>query len=129
MESEVVVTSLDYDCLKEAQSYDPMIKYGYIIAMSVGEIRNLDVDFISIESSLVKPELVTKIHNMHKDIHVWTVNNKDTASEMISLGVDNIITDNVDLVRGVKENMDWSGRNYLQFYIESILNIGKYARI
>ena len=129
MEDEVVVTSLDYDCLMEAKSYDPMIKYGYIIAMSVGEIRNLDVDFISIESSLVKPELVTKLHNMHKEIHVWTVNNKDTAREMVSLGVNNIITDNVDLVRSVKYSMNWSGRNYLQFYLESILNIGRYTRI
>ena len=129
MEDEVVVTSLDYDCLMEAKSYDPMIKYGYIIAMSVGEIRNIDVDFISIESSLVKPELVTKLHNMHKEIHVWTVNNKDTAREMVSLGVNNIITDDVDLVRSVKYSMNWSGRNYLQFYLESILNIGRYTRI
>ena len=129
MQDEVVVTCLDYDLLQEAKSYDPMIKYGYIIAMSVGEIRNINVDFISIESSLVKPELVNKIHNMHKQIHVWTVNDKETANEMMSLGVDNIITDNVDLVRKEKERMDWTSMNYLQFYLESIINIGKYAKI
>lgn len=129
MEDEVVLTSIDYNCLMEAKSYDPMIKYGYIIAMSVGEVENIDVDFISIESSLVKPELITKIHNMNKEIHVWTVNNKETAEDMIALGVDNIITDNVPLIRKIKGNMDWSSRNYLQFYLESIVNIGKYARI
>ncbi|HCW54699.1 MAG TPA: hypothetical protein DG753_13405 [Clostridium sp.] len=129
MEDEVVVTSIDYDCLRQAKSYDPLIKYGYIIAMSVGEVENIDADFISIESSLVKPELITKLHDMNKEIHVWTINGEETAEDMIALGVDNIITDNVPMVRKVKNSMDWSSRNYLQFYLESIVNIGKYARI
>lgn len=129
MEDEVVVTSIDYDCLMQAKSYDPMIKYGYIIAVSVGNVENIDADFISIESSLVKPELITKLHNMNKEIHVWTVDSEDTAEDMIALGVDNIITDDVPMVRKVKDSMDWSSRNYLQFYLESIVNIGKYARI
>lgn len=129
MEDEVVITSLNYNCLMEAKSYDPMIKYGYIIAVSAGELKNIDVDFLSIESSLVNPELITKIHDMNKEIHAWTIDSKDTAEDMIALGVDNIITDDVPMVHKIKNSMDWSSRNYLQFYLESIVNIGKYARI
>lgn len=129
MEDQVVITCMDYDVLQEAKKYSHLIKYGYIIVMSIGDINSIDADFISIESSLVKPALVSKLHNMHKEIHVWTVNDEDTAKEMMSLGVDNIITDNVNLIRKEKENMDWEEMDYLQFYIESILNVMKYARI
>ncbi|MBE6062952.1 MAG: hypothetical protein E7207_05190 [Clostridium butyricum] len=129
MENQVVITCMDYDVLQEAKAYNPLIKYGYIIVMSVGEINSIDADFISIESSLVKHGLVSKLHNMNKEIHVWTINDEDTAEEMMSLGVDNIITDNVGLVKKQKEVMEWGERDYLQFYLESILNVMKYSRI
>ena len=41
--------------------------------------------------------LVKRVHNAGKEILAWTVNSADAIDRMLSRGVDNIITDDIEL--------------------------------
>ena len=40
-----------------------------------------------------------KIHENNKEIHIWTINDEEDIRKIIKLGVENIITDDVNLVK------------------------------
>ncbi|WP_242846157.1 glycerophosphodiester phosphodiesterase family protein [Clostridium novyi] len=92
-EKGCVVTSLDYETIQEVKRLDPKIKVGYIMFLAKGDIEKLNVDFYSMEESLVSPDTVYIAHSMGREVHVWTVNNINNMKRFIDMGVDNIITD------------------------------------
>ncbi|WP_187291729.1 glycerophosphodiester phosphodiesterase [Clostridium novyi] len=92
-EKGCVITSLDYETIQEVKKLDPKIKVGYIMFLAKGDIEKLNVDFYSMEESLVSPDTVYIAHSMGREVHVWTVNNINNMKRFIDMGVDNIITD------------------------------------
>jgi len=100
---ECVVTSLDYDVLQEIERLDSKIKTGYVMAIALGNLEQLNVDFYSVEESNVTESFVSNAHLIGREVHVWTINSKASMEKMLDLGVDNIITDNdrmlSDLIR------------------------------
>lgn len=130
MEDEVVITSLDYDYLQTVRKYTMNIDIGYILMAAVGDISKLDVDFISVEISVLKPKLLYAMHALGKEVHVWTINDYESLEHVLGIGVDNIITDNVVLVeqvkKDIKENRD---SNYITMFYEAINSIVKYVKI
>ena len=64
-------------------------------------IEKLECDFISIKYNLLSKELVEKIHENNKEIHTWTINDEENIRKIIKLGVENIITDDVNLVKDI----------------------------
>ena len=92
-EKGCVITSLDYETIQEVKKLDPKIKVGYIMFLAKGDIEKLNVDFYSMEVSLVSPDTVYTAHSMGREVHVWTVNNINNMKRFIDMGADNIITD------------------------------------
>lgn len=91
-----VITSLDYDALKQVKKCNPKIRTGYIMAVAMGDFYNLtDVDFFSMETTFVSSNVVEKAHKHNKEVYVWTVNDEASLKKCIEINVDNIITDNV----------------------------------
>lgn len=88
-----MVSSLDFDILRQMRSLDPELTIGPVIPPSRPEYPDFEVDFYSIHFTLATPERVKKAHSEGKSIHVWTVNQPADMQRMIELGVDNIITD------------------------------------
>ena len=60
--------------------------------------RLTDAYNFSIEAGSISAALVSRIHNEGKQVYAWTVNSSRGASRMVSLQVDNIITDDPALV-------------------------------
>ena len=56
-------------------------------------------DFFSVESTFITPGMVQQIHLRGKTISAWTVNRQEDASDLLSLGVDDIITDKPEMVQ------------------------------
>lgn len=115
---QCVVTSTNYDYLKQVKQQNPDITTGYILKMSMGDIAALEyADFFSMKYSYVTKRIVDQIHIAGKGVHVWTVNSSNGINRMKSLGVDNIITDNVVLARKLLARNDgresWSELFYL----------------
>jgi glycerophosphoryl diester phosphodiesterase len=60
--------------------------------------RQLPVDYVIVQESLVDHELVGEVQKAGKKILVWTVNEKDKISQLAAWGVDGIISDKTELL-------------------------------
>jgi glycerophosphoryl diester phosphodiesterase len=108
-QSQCVVSSLDYPALGRVKDQDKRLRVGYIVSVSVGDVSKLKCDFLSVLHEKVTPTFVRSLHNDGKEIHVWTVNDRQRMSSLVDLGVDNIITDDPATLRAVlKERAEMS---------------------
>lgn len=53
---------------------------------------------------IVTPRFVARAHALGRQVHVWTVNDVADMERLLDLGVDGILTDRSDLLRGVLES-------------------------
>ena len=52
--------------------------------------------------------LIKQSHKLGLKVHVWTINKKSEMHKMLDLGVDGIISDKIDILKGVyKERKIW----------------------
>ena len=122
--SNCVVTSQAYEVLENVKKYDKNIKTVYVMSLAYGDITSLkDADSFSIEASSVTKTLVNKVHNSGKELYAWTVNTKESITDMINMNVDNIITDNITLAKEMIYESKTS--NLIQEYINFIQNLFK----
>jgi len=97
-----VITSMNYQFLKQVKEMNPDIRTGYIMNMTFGSISQIDyADFFSVKSSYINETFTEEAHSCGKEVHAWTVNYRGDVKELMNYGVDNIITDNPVLVRQV----------------------------
>ena len=96
-----VITSLNNGELKKFRKSFPEIKTGFIVFRALGSLTKTEFDFLSIQATKATSRLVKNTHKNGKEIHVWTVNDLQTALSMIEVGVDNIITDKPDFIRNL----------------------------
>jgi glycerophosphoryl diester phosphodiesterase len=99
--SQVVITSMEYRGLQEVRRIEPKLRTGYIVSASLGNLSQMDVDFLSVRDALVTPALRRQTHDRDWELHVWTVNDRKKIEAMLDRDVDNLITDNVLLAREV----------------------------
>lgn len=97
LESTCYITSFSYSVLKKVKQIDPKIKTGLIANTAVTAFaRSGYIDAISINYLLASPSVVNTAHQNGKRVFVWTVDSEADMKKMISLGVDNIITNRPD---------------------------------
>jgi glycerophosphoryl diester phosphodiesterase len=51
--------------------------------------------------TLVTPELVQRVHQLGKHLHVWTIDDETEMHRLFDLGVDGIVSDRIDTLAGV----------------------------
>ena len=62
--------------------------------------------------NVVTPQRIRAIHDAGRKIHVWTIDDPSVMHELIDWGVDGIITDRPDVLKGVLTSRGmWSTRN------------------
>ena len=96
-----VISSFKYKLLLEIEEKQYEIKTIYNISKKKDNILDYKVDGYSINKTVVNKKLVDLIHDNQKEIFVWTINNEEDIKKMIEINVDNIITDNVKLVKEI----------------------------
>jgi len=101
MTDRVVLMSLDRPTVEKLRSLRPDWTVGLLAAVSIGDLTQLDADFLAVNAKNATHGLVRRIHNSGKELQVWTVNHPAQMSSMMSLGVNNIITDEPALARDV----------------------------
>ena len=55
--------------------------------------------YYSINYSSITPDIVNEVHERGKKIFAWTVNDENIAENMLSMGVDNIISNDPKMVQ------------------------------
>lgn len=97
-----ILSSMNYNFLREAKELNPDIRTSYVMSMSYGSMIDLVyADYVSIKSTYITKELVEETHAMGKSIHAWTVNTQWGMERMHFYGVDNLITDDPALARRI----------------------------
>lgn len=130
MDNDVMISSNNFDALQEMKRINPKLKVGYIVIAAFGDFQKLNVDFFCLDSSLVNEKTVYALHALGKKVDVFTINSKELAEKMLYLGVDNIITDNVPMVRKAQEELEKTDtHDYTHSFYESILSIINYDKI
>lgn len=100
MQDQVIISSMNYKQLRQVKAIDENMTTGYILSGAYGSFYDdANVDFFSIRSSFVTPQLVKSAHIYGKQIHAWTVNSKAELLRLKQLNIDNIITDQPVLAR------------------------------
>lgn len=91
-----MISSLQYSSLERVKQIDPEMRTLYTLSLASGNIESIEyADAVSVEASSITSRMVRRVHNAGKEIFAWTVNSEDAIYDMIDLGVDNIITDEV----------------------------------
>ena len=99
-EDNCIIASGSLESLEKVKKIDKKIKTVAILAATVYEIRDLEcADVYSIDAEYIDQALVDRIHDEKKEVFAWTINTEEKINEMINLGVDNIITDDVSLAK------------------------------
>ena len=99
-EDNCVVTSQNYKTVKKVKEIEPDIRTVYVMSVAVGNLNALKAaDDFSVNSSFATRALVEACHNKGHRVYAWTVNRSQSIDQMITAGVDNIITNNVPLAK------------------------------
>jgi len=101
MQDDTMIMSLKYAGIQKIRALRPDWKIGLLSARAIGDLTRLDADFLAINIAMARPALIKAAHAAGKELYVWTVNDVLAMSQMMSLGVDGIITDEPLLGREV----------------------------
>jgi len=101
MAADVRIMSLDHASVLRAKRLRPDWTYGLLVAVAMGDLTRLDVDFLAVNAPLATRRLVRSAHRRGKEVFVWTVNDPARMSAMISRGVDGLVTDEPAVARSV----------------------------
>jgi glycerophosphoryl diester phosphodiesterase len=106
-ESDCLITSLNYDALREAREHNPRLRTGLTVAHALGDVSRLEVDALSVRADFLSDELLREARRLGREVHVWTLNDAGQIARQLKRGVDNIITSDPDL--GVRVRNEWAG--------------------
>jgi len=90
---QCVITSLEHSAVRDAKRLAPEVRVGLIVTKSIGDPADIDADFLSLNQNAVSAKLLARAHSRGKEIHVWTVNDRQAMERMVEMGVDSLITD------------------------------------
>ena len=102
-----VIETPFYKQIRNIKRIDSNIKTAYLIAMPNEELFDLvDADIISVDSVNINSYWINNIHKSGKKVYVWTPNEEEQIRKLLTLEIDNIITDNVDVALELNSNLE-----------------------
>jgi glycerophosphoryl diester phosphodiesterase len=107
-ETDCLVTSFDYDALQEMKHHNPRLRTGLTVAYALGDVSRLEVEALSVRADWLSERVLRAAHQRGKEVHVWTVNDARRMAQLMQRGVDNIITDDPDLL--IRVRGEWESR-------------------
>lgn len=89
-----LVTSFGHEAVDRLGKILPALKAGYIVGKTDWDEDLLKswVSVLSLEKSLITADLVSRIHDVGKEVHAWTVNDRKEMIRLKDCGVDVLIS-------------------------------------
>jgi glycerophosphoryl diester phosphodiesterase len=106
VESDCLVTSLNYDALVEVKRHNPRLRTGLTVAHALGNLSRVEVDALSIRTDFLTDEMLRSGQRLGREVHVWTVNDAREMTALMKRGVNNLITSDPELAVRVRD--DWA---------------------
>ena len=90
--------SLDYHVIEKVTQYDKEIPVFFILPYNSVFPRTNATGY-TMEYSTLDEYFVTKLWNTEQKLYVWTINGSESFNKSLHLGVDGMITDNLEMVQ------------------------------
>jgi glycerophosphoryl diester phosphodiesterase len=101
MERETIFMSLEHSMSRRIKELRPSWRVGLVVARAMGDLTTIGADFLAVETQLATRAFVRRAHAANQEVYVWTVNDPASMLQLVSRGVDGVITDRPDLAREV----------------------------
>jgi len=118
IENRCVIASFDTNAILRVKELDSKLNIVYLGYEYCNDTR---IDNYSINYASITPNMVERIHNNHKKIYAWTINDPDIVKTMLNVGVDSIITNDPIMVKNVIA--DYKDKNKVNVLFNFILSI------
>ena len=99
--------SLDYKVIEKVREYDTGIPVYFILPYNSVFPRTLATGY-TMEYSTLDEYFVTKLWNTDQKLYVWTINSYESFNKSFHLGVDGMITDDLE---NIKEELETAQEN------------------
>lgn len=99
MVNQVYIQSFEYKALEAVRRANSEIKIGQILFLAAGDLSAFDVDFYTIEQSMLSHKFIRDARQNNREVWVWTVNKESDIKEVLKYDIDGIITDYPDRVK------------------------------
>jgi glycerophosphoryl diester phosphodiesterase len=86
-------------CMATAPPGIGLIRYGVPARALAGRFARLSIRCTQIPYGMATPRYVRRAHAAGLQVHVWTVNDPKIMAAMLDLGVDGIMTDQIEALR------------------------------
>lgn len=94
-----LLSSFSAEALAAAREAAPELARGLIVGEpwdgDLAALASLEAASLHLEDALITPELAARVHAHGYRLLAWTVNDPDRARELLRMGVDGLITDQV----------------------------------
>jgi glycerophosphoryl diester phosphodiesterase len=90
--SEAVIMSLEYGEVQQVERLDTSITTGFVASAALGNISQLNVNFLAVSQSMATNTFIATAHSYGKEVYVWTIDDRRDMATMIDRGANNIIT-------------------------------------
>ena len=107
LKDKAMIHSLDYNALLIEQKINPKIKVSFILPYNL-LFPQTKMSAYTMEATTLTSSFVDKAQAKHQMVFAWTVNDETDMREQMFNGVNGIITDNLDDLKGVISEDDES---------------------
>ena len=110
LESKVLISSFNYECLRKFQNIESNLKYGALYSHKsdyapeiniVEHAKKLNVSSIHISKRLLRNNIVDLAHDNNLEVFVYTINTPLSILKMIKYNVDGVFTDFPNLIYNI----------------------------
>ncbi len=130
MTDQIAVMSLKIGMVEKMRELRPGWRTGILAARAIGDLSQLDTDYIAVNTGQVSINLIKQMSAEKKQLYVWTVDDPVTMSRMISMGVDGLITNQPALAKQVMERRNaLSGPERLLLWLADSFGIGNFRLV
>lgn len=124
MVDQVSLMSLKYPAVEKLRAMRPEWELGVLAATAVGDVTQLDADFLALNSGQISAKLIRHAHKNGKVVYAWTVDDPVQMSSLITMGVDGLITNDPALARSVFEyNLSLTSVERWVLHIASLIDL------
>lgn len=93
------IHSLDYNAVEKLKTLNPKLTVGYILPFNFIGVPQSKADFYTMEYSTLNNSFLLTAELTGRKVYAWTVNDDDDMAHVTFMGVDGIITDNLELLQ------------------------------
>ncbi len=101
-----IVQSLNHELLRELERLDGRIQTSDIYALNIGGVPKTPAPYVSIEDFSIRPSFMKALSEKEKQLFVWTVNDRKTMEDYMTLGIYGLITNYVSEAVALRDSYD-----------------------